>query len=174
MGKVIEDVIKRIRDAKQIRIKAGVLGGAKYLDGTSVADVAAKNEFGSPTNPMRPFLRTTLANNADDWAEGMGKMLGQYLAGKRDLDDVCNRMGVAMQTGILETIDSDMPPPNSEATRKRKLERLYDPKGSGTKEQQIAAGVHTITTLVDSGLMRDSISYDYDIGQGNTRFLGDD
>lgn len=174
MGKAIEDVIKRIRDAKRIRIKAGVLGGAKYLDGKSVADVAAYQEYGTSTIPARPFLRTTLANNSDDWAAGMGKMLGQYLAGKRDLDDVCNRMGAAMQDGILETIDSDMPPPNSEATRKRKLERLYDPEGEGTREQQIAAGAHTITTLKDSGLMRDSVSYDYDIGQGNTRFLGDD
>jgi len=156
----INDIVSRIKKLKGLKVRAGVLG-ATYVDGKSVAEVAMYNEYGTSTSPARPFLRTTLVNKADEWAEGLRKMGVAYLEGRADLETVADKMGVAMQTGILETIDSNMPPPNAESTYKRKLARLKDSNG-----ESIKGGADTIRTLVDSGVMRDSISYDYDIGEG--------
>ena len=60
-----------------------------------------------------------------------------------------------MQAGILETIDSNMPPPNNSSTYKRKLERKKDK--NGVMPPQAYKG---ITTLVDSNVMLESISYE--------------
>lgn len=145
----IKEIISRVKRLKNLKVKAGVLG-ATYVDtGQSVADVAMWNEYGTSTSPARPFLRTTLVNNSDEWADGFRKMSLAFIQGKGDLETIADKMGVAMQTGILETIDSNMPPPNSVATVRQKVERGMTPR-----------------TLIDSGVMRDSISYDYDIGSG--------
>lgn len=156
----IKEVISRVKKLGNLKVRAGVLG-ATYTDGKSVAEIARYNEYGTSTSPARPFLRTTLVNKADEWAEGLRKMGVAYIEGRADLETVADKMGVAMQTGILETIDSNMPPPNAESTYQRKLARLTDGKGN-----PIEGGSGTIRTLVDSGVMRDSISYDYDIGEG--------
>ena len=47
---------KKIEDAGLLRV--GFLEGATYPDGTTVAEVAAKNEYGAVGVPMRPFFRT--------------------------------------------------------------------------------------------------------------------
>jgi hypothetical protein len=48
----------RLRALAHATVKIGWAQGPKYADGTSVAQVAAWNEFGTETIPERPALRT--------------------------------------------------------------------------------------------------------------------
>lgn len=50
-------------------VKVGFLRGATYPDGTSVALVAAVNEYGRPSvgQPPRPFFRNMVAEKGPTW-----------------------------------------------------------------------------------------------------------
>lgn len=50
-------------------LRVGFLEGATYPDGTSVATVAAIQEFGAPAQniPPRPFFRGMIHDHADEW-----------------------------------------------------------------------------------------------------------
>jgi len=81
-----------------VTVKVGFFADATYADGTPVAAVAYRNEFGDPANhqPPRPFFRNMVADvspnvgaqvagalratNYD--ADKAGKMLGEYLRGE--------------------------------------------------------------------------------------------
>ncbi len=58
-------------------VKVGFLAGATYPNGTSVAAVAAFNEFGVPAHgqPPRPFFRNMVAEKAPTWSEATAKAL---------------------------------------------------------------------------------------------------
>lgn len=143
----IQTLVKRIEGMKKFSVRAGVMGGAMYIDThASVAEVAQKLEYGDSSIPPRPFLRNTVAAHQQEWYDGLDKMSKAYLRGRITLDGVADKLGVAMQTHILATIDAGVPPPNSPATTAAKKARgQADPK-----------------PLIDSGTLRDSISYDYE------------
>lgn len=60
-----------IKETDQVVLSVGFLGDEQYPDGEEVGDVAAKNEFGEPSEnvPPRPFMRPAILlieNNATD------------------------------------------------------------------------------------------------------------
>jgi len=56
-------------------VQVGFLENATYPDGTSVAMVAAVNDWGHGDTPSRPFFRNMIAEKEDGWGPAMGKML---------------------------------------------------------------------------------------------------
>jgi hypothetical protein len=58
-------------------LNVGFLEGAAYPDGTSVASVAAENEFGNPSKriPSRPFFRNAIHRNSKDWPGILGAVI---------------------------------------------------------------------------------------------------
>jgi hypothetical protein len=58
-------------------LRVGFLEGATYPDGTSVAMVAAINEYGRPENnqPPRPFFRKMINEKSPGWASSIGRIL---------------------------------------------------------------------------------------------------
>ena len=58
-------------------LEVGFMEGATYPDGTSVALVAAVNEFGRPAKgqPPRPFFRGMVARGEGRWGGELGKLL---------------------------------------------------------------------------------------------------
>jgi hypothetical protein len=56
---------------KKTFVDVGFLENAKYPDGTSVAMIAAIQEFGAPRRgiPPRPFMRPTFKAKADEWVK---------------------------------------------------------------------------------------------------------
>lgn len=58
-------------------LSVGFLEGATYPDGTSVALVAATDEFGRPSigQPPRPFFRNMVAAKSGEWPEAVGNLL---------------------------------------------------------------------------------------------------
>ena len=112
-----------------IGFKVGILDGATYENGTSVAYVAYLNEYGYPVkghNPPRPFMGRTIELNGKKWMA----IIKHNLKGKRFSRDAAlkayNAAGQVARTDMMNTIkewpDSD-PRGNKESTIKRKEKR---------------------------------------------------
>jgi hypothetical protein len=71
----LAEISKDVRIASTLRV--GFLEGATYPDGTSVALVAAVNEFGAPSRnqPPRPFFRNMIAAKSGEWPEAIANLL---------------------------------------------------------------------------------------------------
>jgi hypothetical protein len=75
----LRELSKKFEKAHKLRV--GFLEGSTYPDGTSVAMVAAVNEFGQtrihPNQPPRPFFRRMIAENSPSWGPALAKMLSE-------------------------------------------------------------------------------------------------
>jgi hypothetical protein len=86
-------------------LKVGFLSGAAYPDGTSVALVAAVNEYGSPSRgiPPRPFFRGMIAEKSSGWPAAVATNLK---AKDYDVDATLRIVGEGikgqLQTAITE------------------------------------------------------------------------
>ena len=74
-GDKLEAVLQQLESIKAMHVRAGVLEGATYPDGTSVASVAADNEYGGPENPARSFMRRTVIERSGVWKDGFAKLM---------------------------------------------------------------------------------------------------
>ena len=71
----LAELAKKVSKAASVEV--GFLEGATYPDGTSVAMIAAIDEFGAPANgtPPRPYFRNMIAKDSPDWGDAVGKLL---------------------------------------------------------------------------------------------------
>lgn len=109
-------------------VRVGFLGGATYPDGTPVAMVAARNEYGDPghNQPPRPFFRTAIAENSTEWANDIAKGLQAGLSAEAVLEAV----GAKVQGDIQESISTLMEPKLSDATIHARRTRKKRPNNS--------------------------------------------
>lgn len=112
-GDKLEKALKDIADKMSGSVKVGFLEGATYPDGTPVAQVAFWNEFGTSKAPPRPFFRTTIAENSEEWADRLGKAAAHY---EYDGSKALNAMGVIIQEDIQQSINEWTDPPNAAST----------------------------------------------------------
>ena len=54
---------RELKKMTDMEIQVGFQGDQKYEDGTSIAQVAAVNEFGASDIPERPFMRQSFENH---------------------------------------------------------------------------------------------------------------
>ncbi len=118
-------------------ISVGVQGNdaqKEYDNGATVGEVAGYAEFGTSTQPPRPFLGTA-AERWNLWRTDMVKL------GRASIDNapevLAQKLGEKIVKDIVAVIDTSLPPPNAPSTIAK--------KGSSR-------------TLVDTGELRDSIS----------------
>lgn len=121
----------------ELEIQVGFQSDQTYEDGTSLAEVAAYNEFGSSDTPARPFMRQSFENHEDE-LQAACDMANQLLASGESAEQVLNRIGVIAKGLVQEEIVEGDFAPNAESTIRK--------KGS---EQP----------LIDSGHMRQSVNY---------------
>lgn len=123
-------------------VRAGFFEGATYPDGTSVPEVAAKNEYGDPANnqPPRPFFRNAIAENMGEWRDGIVRGLRAGV----DAENVLEAVGGVIVGDIQKSISTLMEPVLSAYTIKRRKER----GNSSTKP------------LVDTRVMITSVNYE--------------
>ncbi len=102
--------------------QVGFPSGINYEDGTSVAYVAAIQEFGAPAVniPPRPFMQPTVKAKKDYWTNIIEKQLPKVAKGEMTAFDVLDLVGIAAAADIQTTISSIYSPPNSPATIRRK------------------------------------------------------
>lgn len=152
----LKEVIERVRSVRGLKVKAGILKGAKpYGNGLSVSQVAIWNEYGTSRSPSRPFMRTAVVNDADKWVAEFSGGLKAAIRGETSVQQATEWVGGMMQADIQKAIDSNIPPPNAAGTLKRKSSRVVDKKG-----KPISGQSGTKQTLIDTGHLLDSVSYE--------------
>jgi hypothetical protein len=138
-----KDLVKRVYGIERPTVDVGVLdagGGLVYPDGTAtILDVAIWNEFGTKNIPSRSFIREWFDENEDQLRADLRVLMESVVAGKRTKEQILEIIGQRAVAQIQERISSSIPPPNARSTVRQK-------KGSET-------------TLVDTGLLRSSVTY---------------
>lgn len=124
--------------AKPRTLNVGFLANSSYPDGTSVALVAAVQNFGAPSRgiPPRPFFSTAVRTNAKGWP---AVIAGALQMTGNDVDAALAITGEHIKGQIQLSIRNTMSPPLAPAT--------------------IAAKGHS-KPLVDSGHMQSSVDYE--------------
>jgi len=99
---------KALSDANNKGVQVGWFESAKYDDGTPVAGIAAQNEFGNPKRsiPPRPFIRPTIDNQSENWANIAEKGVKAMVEGKASMDQVLNAIGLKASADIKNSITS--------------------------------------------------------------------
>lgn len=137
--KLAEHLAKIVKSTAGLpRVKVGFLSGATYPDGTSVALVAAVQEFGSPSNniPSRPFFRLMIAEKSHGWPDAIAL---NYKATDGDIPKTLDRMGQGIKGQLQDSIKTMTDPPLAPATLAKK---------------------GFATPLIDTGHMLNSVDYE--------------
>lgn len=116
-GDKISQVLAALGDrlGKATEVRVGFLEGATYPDGTSVATVAALNNFGAPGAgiPPRPFFSNMIADKSPQWGEQFAAVLA---ATDNEADKALELMGEGMAAQLREAIVQTTGPANSPVT----------------------------------------------------------
>lgn len=99
--------------------KPGVKPGEDEIGSVSVADVAAFNEFGTENMPSRPFMRDTIANNADEISRFKAMLIGQVMKGA-DAQTVLNQLGTKGKGLMQREIRNGSFAANADSTIRKK------------------------------------------------------
>lgn len=99
-------------------VQIGLPSGINYEDGTSVAYVAAIQEFGSPASgiPPRPFFKPTVKSQSKGWGAKIGKGVTQVRNGNLTADMVLEAVGRVAVADLQATINSVSSPPLKPST----------------------------------------------------------
>jgi len=116
-GEKLQRVLAEIGSNMEGSVSVGFLGGATHPDGTSVAEAAFFNEFGTTKIPARPAFRAMIANESPGWGVMMGKAAKHY-----DYNGVTvlQFMGVKISEQLQQSIVGWQSPPNAASTIKAK------------------------------------------------------
>ena len=116
-----KDRLKSIQRAMADKpeLKVGFLENATYPDGTSVALIAAIQNFGAPRVgiPPRPFFSNVIARDQEKWPEQVARLLK---AENYNAERALALMGESIQGEIRESIIQTNSPPLKPATVDRK------------------------------------------------------
>lgn len=146
MADAIENFLNNVASQLESKqVKVGFIDGATYPDGTSVAMVAASNEYGRPENnqPPRPFFRNAISEHSGDWSDTVARGINAGLP----VEQVLEVVGAQIQGDVQESISKLIEPPLSPTTlhiRRTRKERRTD----STKP------------LVDSKVMIGDVNYE--------------
>lgn len=167
-SKRLSEIAKK---AGKKRLEVGFFETAKYPDGTSVAVVAAANEFGNPAVgvPSRPFFRNAISENGR-WEKPCGEAMAAVTKGKIELDAAFNQLGLLVSADVKQSITDGNYVPLSQATIDGRMARktqgidnalendASNPKLLAKKKEKLASGVAT-KPLIDTGQMLQSVTY---------------
>lgn len=142
--KKLQDYAKNLERAKRAHVAVGLpkekVGGEIYGDGMTIIQVGAIHEFGAANNPQRSFLRTPFQLHADELNDFMAREFSKVFEGE-PADKMLGRVGIKARNISVGAFTS---------------------QGYGTwpalKPSTIAAKGSS-QTLIDTGTLRNSISY---------------
>ena len=112
----LDQALNRLVASNAMHVKVGILDNSKYPDGTSVATVAFKNEYGFENIPPRPFMRNTIAEQKGAWSQ----LVAGTIRGGHSIDYALNLVGLSMANDIQHAIMTFTSPPNSAYTIAKK------------------------------------------------------
>lgn len=115
LEKALAEISKKVTKASELDV--GFLADATYPDGTSVALVAAFNEFGTSKSPPRAFFRGMIKEKSPEWPDAVGDLL---VANGYDGTRTLEQTGAAIKGQLQEAITVYVGPPLAESTVARK------------------------------------------------------
>lgn len=148
-------------------LKVGILENATNADtGTSIAEYAYFNEFGTKNIPARPFFRNAISDNTDVWA---GSIKNQFktmgVTDKNVVEKALKKTGQLMRSDIQQSISKGNFKPLAPETIARKEGRLKELKALKKAGQTIKKSQYTIP-LKDTGDMFNAISFEVTDSRG--------
>jgi len=96
--------------------------GSEEVDGVSVVDYAAYNEFGTSRIPARPFMQTTADKHKETVTKFTQYLIGQMIDGKISDTSVLQNLGAKYQS-LMQMVVRDAKNwavPNAESTIRQK------------------------------------------------------
>lgn len=115
LARALERITEKLGKAREVRV--GFLENATYPDGTSVASIAAIQNFGATDIPARPFFSAMIASKSPDWGERFAKVLRLC---DYDTDMALARMGEGIAGQLRTSITETNAPPLAQSTIDRK------------------------------------------------------
>ena len=114
-----EEIIKKMIDESGTSADVGFFDSAYYEDGTSVALVAATQEYGSPKLriPPRSFMRSTMDEETLAWKKIVTDGMQRVSEGKLTIYDVMEGVGGQAAGDCRKKIASIYDPPISDRTK---------------------------------------------------------
>lgn len=123
---------------------------AVYPNGTSVALIAAQNEYGNPAKniPPRSFMRTTIAEKSSVWRKDARFFGSKVIEGKLTAHQMMEGMGLKIAGNVRAKITEIWEPPLAPGTIYARAHR----KAKKTVTSSLAK------PLIDTGKMLNSLS----------------
>lgn len=112
----LDQALNRLVSSNAQHVKVGVMENSTYPDGTKVATVAYKNEYGFKNIPSRPFFRDTIAEHKKAW----GELAVKGARAGYTIEKILGLVGMQMQQDIQYTIMTFTTPNNAPSTIKKK------------------------------------------------------
>lgn len=154
-------------------VRVGFLEDATYPDGTSVATVAAIQNFGAPARgiPPRDFFSRMVREQSPRWGVRFARLLQQN---DNDVEKSLTLMGAGIAGQLREAIVETNTPPLSAVTLMLRKMRQDDPDlevtGAtvGEAARRVAAGEDysgvSNKALIDTGHLLGSVDYEVVVG----------
>lgn len=115
----ILEMLKNLRKLDGRTVSAGIQEDApNYPDGTSTVLVGMTKEYGTINEPARPFMRNTLADNAEKYSEMSAKAVRKILKFRRT--KALDTLGEEMVEDMKRTIDTMTSPRLAPSTVSKK------------------------------------------------------
>jgi len=149
--------------ARKHYAKFGLLGNDASTEGVTNAEVGAANEFGTRSQPARPFLAPSAKLNEKKYFERMRGLLRKLIvnptmAGQAAFVSGFQALALVASVDVKNFITrgAPIPPPNSESVTKRKIALAFS-NSKNEADGNRRAGM--IRTLVDTGRMVQAITW---------------
>lgn len=155
--KNFERALKNLEKNNEV-VKIGWFSNSKYPKGTSVAMVAAVQEYGSVQGnriiPPRSFFRTTLSKKTNEYTALLKAGVKKIFQGKETVKTVLDKVGSKASGDIKISITQVTIPPLAKSTLKRRASkrRIKVENLSSTGKKP----------LIDTGVMLNSLTHKLD------------
>lgn len=139
-------------------VKVGFPAGKNYPDGTSIAYVAAIQEFGAPevNIPPRSPMRLTRAAKSREWAKSMAEGAQAVAQRRISLTGMLDAVGQVAAADIVQTIADRLSPPLKPATVSARIRRA---KKANAKFGAKSLPITISTPLIDEGILIAHVAY---------------
>jgi hypothetical protein len=162
--KAMADLARKL--GKRGSVQVGFLENAKYPDGTSVAMVAATQNYGNGKIPPRPFFTNMVAAKSPEWPAALAQSLDRH---DNDVAAAMNDMGMGIAGQLQQAIIDTNSPALSPITLMLRQMRHENPdlivtgRTVGEAARRVAAGDSyagaSTKPLVDTNRMLRAVDY---------------
>ena len=106
---------RELKKMTDMEIQVGFQGDQKYEDGTSIAQVAAVNEFGASDIPERPFMRQSFENHEGE-LQAACDAAQRLVSSGGSAEQALQQIGVVAKGLVQDEIVNGGFAPNAEST----------------------------------------------------------